>query len=550
MRTEAVILFLFVAISAAAQEPWTEGMLYLTGASSAEELDQSTVDAYEYLHLHPLRLNESASGRLSRLLSPYQIASLQDYRHRCGDVLSLQELALVDGFSQEKAKALAPFVSFDSARRPGEAVNDTVRVHGNTQARVDLKSMGAKVRVHAADVVEAGAAYRRYWDGRSSGGTFFVSAGSFVVGDFNLRYGQGLMLWSGMQINSFSTIDTYSRRGGGLSPSWSYSGEGTFRGFAGDYSRGAFGAMAFISETGAGGRLSATGRSGTFGLNLLASLDGAFRLSADVCRNIRGVDVFGEAGLDPLRGAWAAVGGAKLRLSDNLEAALRLGAVPSSWSGKSSGEYSLDVGIRHSGGDYCAIAGKSGFGSSERRSRLDLSARFRLLPIPLKDPRRREAKLQAGWAFRVDSLVKTDHRLVLRYRSYEPFRGELRSDVRVSNSLVCMNLRLHGVWSGGPGGLAYCEAGYTPGDWQLWLRGTVYSTSGWSSRIYVYERDVPGSFSVPACYGRGASFSVCGGWSRRFQGRYRLKVSGKGSIGIKKPDVVSAGLRLFLSFDF
>ena len=546
MKKAAFILLLFGTLSAAAQEPWTEGMLYLTGASSVEELDQSTLDAYEYMHLHPLRLNQDSERHLSKLLSPYQIASLSDYRHRCGDVLSPMELALVDGFSQEKVQALLHFVSFASSRLPGEAVDDTLRIRTNLQSRVDLRSAGMKARSHVGESAEAGFAFRHYWEGGRSG-TFYASVGSVIIGDFNLRYGEGLLLWSGMQINSYSTVDSYSRRGGGLSPSWSYTGDGTYRGFAGECSFGRFGAMAFVSGQGLGGRLSAMSRSGTYGLNLIAS-PGSLRMSADVRRNIRGVDVFGEAGIDPLNWSWAAAGGTRIPISEDLDAALRLGAVPSAWSGKSSGEYSLDAGIRHRGGKYVGIAGKSGFGSSERRSCLDVTARFRMIPIPLKAPDRREAKLQAGWAFRIDSLVKLEERLVLRYRNYEPFRGEFRSDVRISDGLMNYSARAHGSWCGGPGGLVYCEAGYTPGNWQLWLRGTMYRTSGWASRIYVYERDVTGSFSVPACYGRGGSVSLYGAWTGRLR-HCRLKAAGRGYIDMKKPDI-TAGLRFFFSVDF
>lgn len=553
MRWIAVILLASLSLCTFAQEPWTEGMLMLTGASSAEELDQDTVDSYEYFHHHPLHLNQDSPRRLSRLLSAYQIASLKDYRQRCGDVLSLQELALVDGFGETRARALAYFVSFESARAPGEAVKDSLRLRAAAQTRGDLNAIGGKLRISGGNLFEAGAAYRQYWAGPRSG-TFYAHVSpprgaSFIAGDFNLRYGEGLVFWSGMQISSFSTIGTYSRRGGGLSPSWSYTGSGTFRGFAAEYGFGEgpfLSAMAFITADAAGGRLSAMSRSGTYGLNLKAG-QGRVQISADVRQNIRGVDVFGEAALDPLRSAWAAVGGAKLSLSEGLQAALRLGAVPSRWSGKSSGEYSLDTGIQYTGGKYVPIAGKQGFGSTERRHTLDLTARLRLLPIPIKAPERREAKLQGAWAFRADSLLKLENRAVLRFRNYEPFRGEIRTDATISDNLVSLHSRLHGCWCGGPGGLAYTELGYTPGNWQIWLRGTVYATSGWSSRIYAYERDVAGSFSVPACYGAGNSLSLYGAFTRKFR-YFRLKGALRAFIGTKKPGI-SAGLRFFLSVD-
>ena len=82
-----------------------------------------------------------------------------------------------------------------------------------------------------------------------------------------------------------------------------------------------------------------------------------------------------------------------------------------------------------------------------------------------------------------------------------------------------------------PGGLAYLELGYrTPSDtarlqYFVFVRGTMCETDGWASRIYVYERDLPGSFSVPAWYGskRGASL-VAGIVFRQKKMRHRLNL--------------------------
>ena len=55
------------------------------------------------------------------------------------------------------------------------------------------------------------------------------------------------------------------------------------------------------------------------------------------------------------------------------------------------------------------------------------------------------------------------------------------------------------------------EAGWK-GEAALWVRATVFGIDSWADRIYVYERDVPGSFSVPAYYGRGYALSLYAGW--------------------------------------
>ena len=37
----------------------------------------------------------------------------------------------------------------------------------------------------------------------------------------------------------------------------------------------------------------------------------------------------------------------------------------------------------------------------------------------------------------------------------------------------------------------------------IWLRHGLFRIDDWDDRIYAYERSAPGSFKVPAYYGRG-----------------------------------------------
>lgn len=556
MRLLAIISALLLCIVSQAQD-WVGAAVALSGCASAEEMDQATMDHYEFLHLHPVRINGS---RISALLTPYQVATVLDYRHRCGDILSPAELALVDGFSTEKVRALEPFISFESSRRPGEAVVDSLRLGVKVLGRAELSCVAGKIMVDGGDLVQAGYARRLYFDGRG-GGSFFAACsypgGRFLAGCFNLRYGEGLLMWSGMSMDATATIDGFSRRGGGLSPSWSWSGDGTYRGFAGEYSRGHWNGMAFVAENAFGGRVSALSRTGSYGLGF--KYENGFALSADVKQRLWGADFFAEAAFgtsvipsaaEGSRIRWAMLGGLRLPLADGLSAALRLEALPSAWTGRKYGEYSAALGCKYSGGRYVPIAGKTGFGSSERRHSVDAVARLRLLPVPGTDPRRHELKMTASWGFRPDSLLRVDSRLIVRYRSYEPWRAELRTDVMLSDGRVGFKTRLHGCWSSGPGFLAYGEAGYTPGPWQLWFRATAYSTSAWASRIYVYERDIPGSFSVPACYGRGQSISLLASHTWRAR-RFRLKSAIRASCAWseKKPGP-SPGLKFQCTLEY
>ena len=61
------------------------------------------------------------------------------------------------------------------------------------------------------------------------------------------------------------------------------------------------------------------------------------------------------------------------------------------------------------------------------------------------------------------------------------------------NALLCRSVGL----------LSYLEGGYADGPVSVYLRGGLFRIDAWDDRIYVYERDAPGNFNVPAYYGRG-----------------------------------------------
>lgn len=66
--------------------------------------------------------------------------------------------------------------------------------------------------------------------------------------------------------------------------------------------------------------------------------------------------------------------------------------------------------------------------------------------------------------------------------------------------------RIEGSCAGGSAGiLLYQEGRYNTfsGKFRMGLRLTFFCTDDWDSRIYCYEGGIPGTFSVPAYYGKG-----------------------------------------------
>ena len=197
MRNFIVVLTLFCVSAALSAQNNTilRSIAFLTGAEDVESLDQQEIDRFFFYAAHPLRINSASLSRLvsSGLFSQYQAACLLDYRQRQGDVLSVAELALVDGFGEATARALAPFLSFESDRLPGSPAvsarpSQHLKVRGSIRKKGDIQYGDGVQYLFAGESLEMNLAGRSTyleafrptgsvaWSGRS---------GKVVVGDFH-----------------------------------------------------------------------------------------------------------------------------------------------------------------------------------------------------------------------------------------------------------------------------------------------------------------------------------------------------------------------------
>lgn len=134
---------------------------------------------------------------------------------------------------------------------------------------------------------------------------------------------------------------------------------------------------------------------------------------------------------------------------------------------------------------------------------------------------------------------------------------ELKTDIRtdVSWNRVPWSQTVRVDWSHfkGDGFLGYYELGVQKAVLTAYVRVTGFWIDSWDDRIYVYERDGPGNFNVPAYYGRGYGLSLTGAWKPQLR-KGRLKLySSIYYNDAKKPGEVSsrtAGLRFQTVFDF
>lgn len=556
----AMTLCLFAAMTCvplpvpAQEDSFIRSVAFLSGVTSEEELDDAETERYARFLSHPLEINLASRSRMlaSGLLSQFQVASIEDYRSRRGDILSFSELATLAGFGEGYADALRPFVSLRSVSMPGVPVSDTVTVRQDAVSRVAMRggefNYGLKYRLTMEDAFDVSFAARSYYgDGiRFPPSNVSLSSAIFgkkrlekvILGDYNARFGQGLALWSGMSLTGFSNTASFCRRANGLSPTWSYAGAGSHRGCAAEMRFGRFLLSQFVSFPGLrsltegtkrerisvmpGANLTWLGRNGQVGMT--GYYASGYRLSADFRYNRKGIDLFGEYAYDFNGGNAAWIFGTSVPLGGDI----RFNAVSRSYPAGYASGYS--GGVR-------AWSGSSG----ERGVAVGVERFSSCFTLDFAEKLGKEGQRQCKILFKLP-LQLTDYyvftlRFTERWRPDEPYlkyRTGARLDLDWSNSGLSSRyasaevpawkarVRAEGLLCRSLAGLSYLEGGRVSETFSAYLRGALFLVDNWDDRIYSYERDAPGNFTVPAYYGRGWSLSAYGVVKLRF-GRDKRK---------------------------
>ena len=347
-----------------------------------------------------------------------------------------------------------------------------------------LENVGTKAKVTGENWRVGGAWRTGDWTAHAEADT---RLGRLLLGDFNIRYGEGLSQWSGFSMESLSTVDAFIRRSTGISPVWSYTSSSVHRGVA--YENG--------------GRHWRTSAWGT--LAKVFSLEGRI--------NLRGIDATAEVAY---RGKSA--GGkasARWKVGENGKLATQVRVIPSRFSGKKNGEYALAAGYQLQSGRWQSLAGKTGFGSSVPAWKLSLTVDAALLPLVGVDPRRVQVRSYLTGNLQIASAWSLDVQFTERFRNYENPRTDLRLDTKFASGPWLSVLRLEAVRCDAWGFLTYLEGGYKDENLSAYFRFNAFHIPQWEDRIYCYERDAPGTFSVPAYSGTGLAASLTAGYKFR-----------------------------------
>lgn len=574
IMVRSIILFSFAALLAmrlpdfpvrGGRDNAEDAVLALSGASSVEELDEYELERYRSFLRRPLEINFSSRSRLlsSGLLSQYQVAALLDYRSSSGDVLSVGELSAVDGFGEAAARALAPFVSFASSAPPGTAsvgglrsdnslaMRTALRVDGPDRARgiapASSWSYGARFRSDVSGRFCVAAAVNCPRDspqGVPDNVSFHLAyAGlrhldKLVAGDFSLRYGQGLALWDGLILSSIGGTSAIVRNPTGIVPYWSYSGGSSRRGVAAEMSFGRFSLSASLSapflreamsplkslrdksvrkiclspalNLGYFWRTGQVGLTGYVQTLPLASLKASpaklasALIATDLRWCIRGVDVFSELAYDFCGRKVSAVAGTRFRAAPWLRLAFRAQCPGDALSLCAVGDWTAGA---HSGVVGIETLCNWGALAAER------------LP-------RHQTRLRADWRWDLPYDIYIKVRADWRHRNWDvKSRLDARLDFAWDSQPWYAAARFECVSVGGAGLLGFVEGGYRPAALSLYARLGLFRIDSWDERIWVYERDAPASFSLPAFSGRGLWSSVYLSWKFCSWGRLHFRAS-------------------------
>lgn len=535
-----------------------EAAAYLSGVSELEQIPEEEMEKWWDLAEHPVPINLVGRNVLeaSGLMSMYQIVSLLDYRARSGDVLSISELGAVDGFGKETAEALRWFISLESHSLPGKSsdyrapVRNSLTVNESNKLSIPFDGKSPdyswshyeKFRTGAEGRWSAGLSLKRTYSDDVPWPSAYTVHGAYfgrrhlsrlVVGDYSVRFGQGLAMWSGFAMTGVSGPRSFWKRPTGISPSMSASSSSSLRGVAAELDYGRLGISVFLGSPGfrdwcengsklrldllPGINVSWFSRHGQVSFTALCNLKDIesagkanagkevfrvgdnvviplTRVSANARFCVRGIEIFGEAAMD-ISSVRPALTGGFMFPAGEWKLALVGRYIPSEY------DLSFAAPVRAfsgKGGEHGAAAGIS-FKSYE----LSVDYAF----VPEKD--RKQVKVLLSSPLKLSESVNLDLRVTERWKSYgNTNRLDLRADLKVNAGKWDTVVRAYAALTDKLSGLGYVEESYSGRIVAVFLRGTMFAADSWDGRLYCYERDAPGSFNVPAYYGRGYSLSL------------------------------------------
>ena len=253
-----------------------EDLLEATGETMSDDSDiQEILDDWEDLQKNPLNLNSATNDDFLRLhlLSEVQINNLIAYRKKTGTIYSIYELLAVEGLNQDILQRIEPFLTFEnigsqtiSSRRSTDVLMRTTRTLNGPDNADQSKYEGSPQKLyfrmkHISSTVECGfvaekdpgeAFFRKSNKQGFDYNSGFVNFGlnhnvRIFVGDYTVRFGQGLVAWQGFSMGKSAETTQVFRSAQGIRSYTSTDENQFFRGFAAQLKYKNFTASPYVS---------------------------------------------------------------------------------------------------------------------------------------------------------------------------------------------------------------------------------------------------------------------------------------------------------------
>ncbi|WP_069659737.1 helix-hairpin-helix domain-containing protein [Arcticibacter eurypsychrophilus] len=251
-------------------DPFIETLLESIAENNQSETDYSELSERLYfIKQHPYDLNTVTPEQLTDLvfLSPLQITGFLDYRSDNGPFVEIQELQLIDLFTEETLQYMIPFIMIT---KPGmleiknsqaKSTHELMTTYSRTLEQQKGYLVPDTVSHYTGSPFKLLNRYRYHFGKNISGavtmekdagepfgssakpyGFDFYSASLFIrngryvkklaLGDYSLQFGQGLSLWSGLSFGKGANIAGIAKLQSGLKPYSSTNETEFFRGVA------------------------------------------------------------------------------------------------------------------------------------------------------------------------------------------------------------------------------------------------------------------------------------------------------------------------------
>ena len=336
---------------------------------------------------------------------------------------------------------------------------------------------------------------------------------------------------------------SFMRRPSGISSSYSFSGTYSMSGVAGNFAVGKWNVSGLLHVPGLkelkfnqlspGLNLTRYFRFGHIGFTNYATFSGigsgnyripTMKSSVDASFCFKGVNVFGEAMYDWVEVAPSVLCGFESSVGEKTSLASLVRYLPS------SDEHGWAASMELKGKLHTVLCSADVIYHPSGKK--------------LEQGRAVQVKGQVKWKWEVCDWLTTELRFAERFRTWGlPHRTDARVDVFADAGIVQFLSRFNVLMCKDIGLLGYVEAQYkASASFKGYLRLGLFRIDNWDDRIYVYERDAPGNFNVPAYYGRGVWTSGYVSW------RFARWGSLYARVAYKKPGKAELKLQSILHF--